>query len=211
MHNKFTAKFSEKIEERKEIISFFTSSEDEYAALDGRISLSDLFDSQRSAVEWLINWAAVQEKYILIVRLHPNQEHICSKDYDYWHSLSGKNVTLIPSHSKISSYDIIKKSTKAISFLSTIGIEATRMSIPSITIGNPVYKGMDAVYEPTTKDHLLQLLNKKIQPKNKENTLPYGYFNLYYGPQLQFMKVLGLSEFSQYSNILVNDPLSSYT
>lgn len=200
--NKFTLNFSEKLDLNKNIVSFFTSSEDEFASLDSRICMSDIFDNQRKAVEWLINWAASQNKYTLAIRLHPNQKHICAKDYEYWHSLSGKNVLVIPSASNVDSYDLIHRSSKVVSYLSTIGIEATRLGVPSITLGNPIYKGLDAVYEPTTLEQLNYLLENKIKPKNKENTIPYGYYNLTQGPSLDFFPHTGLASFANYPDLI---------
>lgn len=200
--NQFTHNFSEKMELSKNIVSFFTTSEDEIASLDPRICLSDIFENQRKAIEWLITWAASQKKYTLVIRLHPNQEKICTKDYEYWHSLYGKNVVLIPSSSKIDSYDLINQSSKVVSFLSTVGIEATRSSIPSITLGNPIYKGLDAVYEPTTIEQLTYLLENDIKTKNKENTTPYGYYNLKHGPSLDFLPHTGLASFENYPDLL---------
>ncbi|MFB9866127.1 capsular polysaccharide export protein, LipB/KpsS family [Vreelandella sulfidaeris] len=202
MNNQFTRNFSEKLDINKNIISFFTSSEDEFASLDPRICLSDIFEDQRQAIEWLINWAALQHEYTLVIRLHPNQERICTKDYKYWHTLSGKNVVLIPSSSKIDSYDLINRSSKVITFLSTIGIEATRASIPSITLGNPIYKGLDAVYEPTNIEQLNYLLENDIKTKKKENTTPYGYYNLKQGPSLDFLPHTGFASFESYPEFL---------
>ncbi|WP_386080148.1 hypothetical protein ACFIOZ_17990 [Vreelandella sp. F11] len=200
--NQFTQNFSEKLDIKKPIISFFSSSEDEFASLDPRINLSDIFENQRKAIEWLITWVATQKKYTLVIRLHPNQGNICIKDYNYWHNLSGKNVVLIPSYSKIDSYDLINQSSKVVSFLSTVGIEATRSSIPSITLGNPIYKGLDAVYEPTNIEQLKHLLENEIKTKDKENTTPYGYYNLKHGPSLDFLHHTGLASFENYPDIL---------
>ncbi|KPQ23110.1 MAG: Capsule polysaccharide biosynthesis protein [Halomonas sp. HL-48] len=200
--NKFTHNFSEKLGIDKDIISFFTSSEDEYASLDSRICLSDIFENQRKAIEWLISWAASQKKYTLVIRLHPNQKYICTKDYEYWHNLSGENLVVVPSSSKIDSYDLINRSSKVVSFLSTVGIEATRSSIPSITLGNPIYKGIDAVYEPTNIEQLTYLLENNIKSKARESTTPFGYYNLKFGPKLSFYAKLGINSFNNYPDVL---------
>jgi hypothetical protein len=65
-----------------------------------------------------------------------------------------------------------------------------------------MYKGLNAVFEPNSKEQLLQLLQTKLLPKAAANALPYGYYNLCYGPSLKLMEVLGLNEFSEYSKIL---------
>lgn len=203
LSNKFTRSFSEKMDLESPYISFFVSSEDEFASLDPRINLSNIFRNQREALEWLADWVANQKRYKLVVRLHPNQSNICLSDYKYWHNFSGPNLIVIPSKSSIDSYDIIIKSSKVISYLSTTGIEATRAGIPSITLGNPPYKGLNAAYEPGTKDEIAQLLDKEdLKPKPKECSLPYGYYNRQYGPKINFYTKIGLKSFEEYAFLI---------
>ncbi|MBT2772447.1 hypothetical protein J7J47_09390 [Halomonas sp. ISL-60] len=202
--NTFSKNNDDELLVNKPYIVYFPSSEDEYASLDERISLSTLFKSQRDAVQWLAAWASSQEAYQLVIRLHPNQKEICQKDYSFWHNkLNGKNVTIIPSHSNISSYKVALKAKKVVSFLSTMGVEATYMGIPSITVGNPIYKGFDAVYEPQSPEQLHILLEDEISPKEKENTLPFGYYNFKYGQPCSFYKELSLKNFEDYGQLFV--------
>lgn len=201
--NTFSKNKDEELSVEKPYVIYFPSSEDEYACLDERISLSTLFKSQRDAIRWLVAWADSQDTHQLVIRLHPNQEGICQKDYSFWHNeINGKNVTIVPSQSKINSYKLASKAEKVVSFLSTMGVEATYMGIPSITVGNPIYKGLDAVYEPQSPEQLKQLLEDEIPPKEKENTLPFGYYNLKYGEPCSFYKKLSLKAFEDYGQIL---------
>ena len=201
--NTFSKNNNEELSIKKPYICYFPTSEDEYACLDESISLSTLFKSQRDAIQWLVAWADSQDTHQLVIRLHPNQKEICHKDYSFWHNeINGKNVTIIPSHSKINSYKLASKAEKVVSFLSTMGVEATYMGIPSITVGNPIYKGLDAVYEPQSQEQLKQLLEDEIPPKEKENTLPFGYYNLEYGEPCSFYKILSLKSFEDYGHLL---------
>lgn len=200
--NKFTKRFSQAVNINKKIISFFASSEDEFESLDTRITLSRIFTSQRAAVTWLMEWAKQQEEYELVIRLHPNQKNICPLDYDYWHNLKGKNTTIISSDSNLDTYSLISNSNKVLSYLSTVGIEATRMGVPSITLGLPIYSGLDAVYEPKNIKELEYMINNDIKPKDINNTLPYGYYTLEYGPKLRFMEKMKLVSFENYPELL---------
>lgn len=203
--NKFSKSNDKGLLIEKPYIVYFPSSEDEYACLDERIALSATFKSQRKAIKWLIDWASDQEKYKLVVRLHPNQKNICKKDYQFWHNdIRGKNTILIPSHSKIDSYQLATKAEKVISFLSTMGVEATYMGIPSITIGNPLYKGLDTVYEPLSPKQLKILLEAKIPPKKKESTIPFGYYSLMFGETISFYQELSFHTFEEYERLLEN-------
>lgn len=201
--NKFARKFAKNLDSCKPIVSFFSSSEDEYSSLDPRIRVSDLFHDQRMAIQWLIAWAESQTKFKLVIRLHPNQGNVALKDRSYWHSLGGANVVLIPSASQIDSYNLMMRSSKVVTFLSTVGIEATQCDIPSITLGNPIYKGLDAVYEPETVEELRELLDNNVKAKERDNALPFGYFNLRFGSKLKFFRHAGLASFEEYPAILV--------
>lgn len=180
------------------IITYFSSSEDEYASIDERIQLSNLFGSQREAVKWLCQWATKQNKYTLVIRVHPNQSYVCQHDQYFWNNLDGKNIKLIPSQSNQSSYELIKMSEKVVSFLSTTGIEATYMGIPSIVLGNPAFSEHDVTYNPTDTKKLAALLETKLHPRPKENCAPYVNYQLNYGSKMIYFKKLGLASFSDY-------------
>ncbi|MCE3025834.1 hypothetical protein [Salinicola sp. DM10] len=199
--NSFSEKFAETPARRREYVVYFASSEDEYASLDPRIKLSTIFATQREAVAWLINWAANQSRYQLIIRNHPNQAGICRRDFDYWHGLAGDNVDVIQSDSAVSSYDLMQDAAKVLCFFSTAGVEAAYMGVPSIMLGTAIYSGLDAVYEPSTLEELTFMLDTDIEPKPAANALPYGYFTSCYGWPMRFFESLGFSRFGDYQRL----------
>ncbi len=199
--NVFAEGFSKSFSAGSEYVVYFVSSEDEYASLDPRITLSGIFATQREAVAWLIAWAGQQQRYRLVIRNHPNQASVCRRDFDYWHNLQGENVDIIPSDSIVSSYDLMRQSSKVLCFFSTAGIEAAYLGIPSIVLGNAVYKGLDAVYEPSSREMLRSMLDTDIAPKPAENALPHGYFSACYGLPMRLFKRLGFSRFHDYQNL----------
>ncbi|WP_353978893.1 hypothetical protein [Salinicola endophyticus] len=199
--NVFADKFSEMPARCREYIVYFVSSEDEYASLDPRIKLSTIFATQREAVAWLISWAANQSRYQLVIRNHPNQAGICRRDFDYWHGLAGDNVDVIQSDSVVSSYDLMQGAAKVLCFFSTVGVEAAYMGVPSIMLGKAIYSGLDAVYEPDTREALALMLDTDIEPKPAANALPHGYFTSCYGWPMTFFETLGLSRFDEYQRL----------
>jgi len=207
--NRYTKNFSDNSEfiSNKKIISFFNSSDDEFKYLHPGIRTGSLFTSQEEAVKWLIKWAEDQSEYIIVIRVHPHQEDKCSQDRNFWNKLKAENVIVVPSSSDIDSYALIRKSDKVISYLSTIGIEATYYGKPSIILGNAPYVGHDVVYEPSSLNELTNLLSRKLEPKPKENCLPYGYFRATFGLDFEFLHSMNLETFEELDS-LIFDPES---
>ncbi|WP_417581857.1 hypothetical protein [Nitrincola sp.] len=196
--NKYAQKFTDsRINFEKKFIAFFISSEDEFASLHPEISVSHIFKNQRDAVAFMANWAEQQDEYDLILRVHPHYEEKSVADRDFWNGFSGKNVITIPSHSEISSYNLMSMADKVVSFLSTTGIEATYLGRPSILLGNSPYKGQGATYEPATIEELSALLKTNIEPLPQSSCLPYGFYIETFGYEFEFLKSLGLKDFSE--------------
>jgi len=111
------------------------------------------------------------------LRIHPNSIH----ENDKWwksHDLKKlKNLTIIEPDSPISSYSLLMACEKTIVFMSTMGIEATYWGKPSIAVSNTMYKGINAVYEPTDLTQLKgYILDPSMPPKPKERALAYGAY-----------------------------------
>ncbi|KDE40452.1 Glycosyltransferase [Nitrincola lacisaponensis] len=198
LNNKFTKNFNhEKVNTDKKIVTFFISSEDEFASLHPSIKTSNIFKNQRHAIEWLTNWAKNQNKYTLVLRVHPHYEEKSAEDRLFWNQICGENLITVPSHSNINSYNLMLASEKSISFLSTTGIEAAYLGIPSILIGNSPYKGLGATHEPERTEDLTLMLDRELSPLPQENTLPYGFFANSFGSEFKFIKSLKLNDFSE--------------
>jgi len=66
-------------------------------------------------------------------------------------------------------------------------VEATYWGKPSILLSNSMYKGIGAVYEPTTEEECLRfILEENLKPKSREATLAYGGFLRMGYPQLPY-------------------------
>lgn len=181
-NNQFSENFNDKkLFFSKKTITFFSSSDDEFASLHPEIEVSHLFNNQRDCINFLVDWAAKQDEYQLVIRVHPHQEKKCAQDRKFWNSLNGKNITLIPSNSEINSYLLMEASDKIVTFLSSTGIEAAYYGKPSIILANTIYMGNDAVYEPKSLKEILDILESPLVPKDQKNCLIYGYYIKTYG------------------------------
>jgi hypothetical protein len=173
-------------ETKKKIITFFSTSDFEYACVEGATE-GHLFLTQREAIQWLISWVDTRsEEVLLCIRLHPNLGD--SPDQHWWLGLKSSNVIVIEPRSIISSYDLLDISDKIVTYGSTIGIEATYWGKPSINLANALYSGLNCVHEPRTKEELSSLLLNAIHANPQENCAPYGLYFLYAGYQHRFYK-----------------------
>ncbi|WAN69621.1 hypothetical protein BJP36_36620 [Moorena producens JHB] len=170
-------------------IVYYSSSDDEYAAI-GDLVKHPIFNNQREAVKSLITWASNRMDCYLTIRIHPHVKKKSLEDRNWWNSLNGKNVQVIPPDSKVDSYALIDWADVVVTYNSTIGAEAAYWGKPSVLLGDNIYSGLGCVYEPRSEPEVYQLLqNDTIAPLPQENSLPYGYYRLsngmtynYYNP-----------------------------
>jgi len=182
----------EKIKERHQIV-YFSSSDDEFAAV-GDLVRQPIFKDQRDAMRFLIDWVATQNDCDLTIRVHPHLQHKSSEDCEWWNSLQGKNLQVIPSNSNIDSYALMNWADVVISYGSTAGIEAAYWGKPSILLGDSGYSGLGCVYEPANKAEVYALLaDRNLAPLPQEKCLPYGYFSLVMGIKYRYYSPANLS------------------
>jgi len=164
-----------------ENIVIFNSSEDEFVAIGGEFEELKVFNTQEEGILWIVQNCAKQNRHFYL-RIHPNLGNI---EYGYHTRLKEientyDNVTVIPAKSDINSYDLMEKSDKVITFGSTMGIEATFWGKPSILLAASHYYYLDVAYKPTEKSEIMELLNRDLKVKSKEEACKYGYYLLNY-------------------------------
>ena len=170
---------------------YFSSSDDEFAAIEDAVE-HKLFESQRVAIRWLINWASEQDDVELVIRIHPHLVEKSEKEREWWCALSGENVVMIPPEDETDSYALADSSDIVLSFNSTIGIEASYWGRPSIVLGDCLYSGLECVYEPNNISDLQSLLETRgLCSKPKENCLPYGYHGVSFGVNYKYFQSEG--------------------
>ena len=156
----------------------FLSSEDEFAAI-GDQWVMDLYTNQ---VDGLNKISASLQDYPatrLFIRIHPNSFNTNPSFIDSIYSLASEKVFIIPPDSPISSYTLMLKSDKVLTFGSSVGIEASFWSKPSINLGKSFYMNMGVAYNPRTHDEVIKMIeDKNLQALPKENTIKYGFYLL---------------------------------
>lgn len=180
-HTRFMKKgFLPNIQDKYRVV-FFSQSDEEYSAVDGLTH--PLFQDQRACISWLIEYYEKRPDVQFFLRITPNLISKSKTDYDWWHSLTGKNLFLIPASSPVDSYSLIKKVDLVITYCNaSVGNEATYLGRPSVVLGDSVSMSIDAAYYPSSISNLIGLLGKKhLEPKPKSNVFPYGYYRETYG------------------------------
>lgn len=172
----------------KRIISFFSTSDDEFAAIGDLVDWKK-WRNQKYALSSLLRVIKRNPKLHLFVRLHP---HLCMKathELMEWQALKlPPNATMILPDEPTDSYALMERSYAAVSVGSTVGIESVFWGTPSILLGPSMYDRLGAVYTPKDERELEILLTKKALKALPQKALPYGYYQSTFGRKYQFYK-----------------------
>ncbi|MEX1189847.1 MAG: hypothetical protein WED33_11360 [Bacteroidia bacterium] len=160
---------------KKRNIIICNSSEDELASL-GDEWKNPLYDNQLEGISRIIEDGKALPNTHFYLRIHPHLAKVDNADSRALHAMKAPHLTVLPASSLISTYHLVQKADKVLTFGSTIGIEATFMRRPSITAGKSFYYYLDATYTPKTHAELMNLISSDLQPKEIEGALKFAYF-----------------------------------
>lgn len=165
-------------DEGKRNIAIFNSSPDEFAAIGGEWDQGLMFVSQYEAIKYILEHSSNDFHYYL--RIHPNLAGVNHKAHMELYQLAQyENISIIGPEERISTYTLMEKCEKALTFGSTMGVEACYWGKPSIMIGHAYYEKLNVCYLPKSKEELICLIAKPdLKPKPIEGALKYAYFLL---------------------------------
>lgn len=170
-------KFVNDWDDSKENIVIFNSSEDEFCAVSGDFERKKIFSTQMNGIKAIVEHYRNDKQKHFYLRVHPN---LIPVNYAYHldlYKLNYPNLTVIHADSHISSYALLDKADKIITFGSTMGIEATYAKKPSICIGASFYEQLNVVYQPRNIDDIWRYIdNKQLTNLYSDNVLIYGYY-----------------------------------
>ena len=170
---------------RKNIV-IFTSTEWEFIAVQDIINQS-VFHSQEETYQHLIKESLKRHQNLqFYIKVHPYSDTDKQRWWEKEEYRKLKNCTIISPDSTVSSYAMLQACDTAITYISTIGIEATYWGKPSIVLGRSIYCGFDAVYEPKSSEEALAMICSDLIGKPQINALKYGAFMRCGGDQLSF-------------------------
>ncbi len=157
-------------------IGVFISSEDEMTTLEDY--RNPVYRDQLEAFDAVVShpWPTTTR---LFVRSHPNlagvdntQTQLVRRAADH------PQVSVIPSDSPIDSYALVEACDVALTFGSTVGIEAAYWGTPSVLVGRAAWEDLD-VYRPGSHDEVIR--NLSVPGLQEANPLPYGFMQRRWG------------------------------
>lgn len=161
----------------KENIVIFNSSEDEFFSVGSEYERAKLFKNQIEGIRSIMNHYKNDSSKHFYLRIHPNLISVKHSFHLDLYKLNYPNLTVIPANSRISSYLLMDKADKVITFGSTMGIEATYARKPSICIGASLYELLDVAYHPKNIEELWSLIDtRQLKDLFNDNIYIYGYY-----------------------------------
>ncbi len=161
--------------ERHNVV-FFTSSEDELVAVSDDLR-GHLFDHQTAAVEWLADRLGARGGRVhLTVRMHPNLRTRGSAQVHRMRGVRAPWLTVLGPEHPADSYALLHAADTVLTFGSTMGVEATFWGRPSVLGGAGLYQELGATLRARTRDELLDLLTRPLEPLDREPAMMLGYY-----------------------------------
>ena len=153
------------INKTKKIISIYPTTDDEYKFIgkewDGYVP-----EDQVVEIEEIITNLPTEE-YIIVVKMHPNQEYTAENTINRYVSLAKKypNVVVEKPLSIKDTYALMMKSDAVVVFASFVGIEASYQKKPVILIGDTTWGKMDMAHKVHSGKEAANLIKNNVQPK----------------------------------------------
>jgi hypothetical protein len=181
-------------DQSKRNISFYISSEDEFCSVPGWEM--KIYKSQADAIKTICEHFINQQDLKFYVRMHPNLRGLDNFTTRELKQLSStlSNCTVIEPESLVSTYYLLQKSEKIITFGSTVGVEATYWDKPSIQIGNSLYGPVGASHIAKSREEVIDLIaNSELKTASKTAALKYGFWASQFGIKFKHYRPINLT------------------
>jgi len=173
-------------DESKENVVMFNSSIDEYYAFDD--FTNPIEKNENNIIKAILEKYKDDDSKHFYLRIHPNlteakrKKALQIRQINELKKMNYKNFTVIEPDEKIDSYSMIDIADKVITFISTMGVEATFWGKPSILAGKSFCDHLGCVYKVGSYDELFKMIdNEDLKPLEQYKTYPYGYGMAKYG------------------------------
>ena len=177
---------------KKPIISFFTSNDDEFNIIEGVKDRFPVWRSQRLAIESISKIAKELGCYF-IVRVHPNLKGKSKKEKLRWQNLGERIMKndgyWISQEDPEPTYSLIKTSDIIITSGSSVGVEAIFLEKISIAIAKCYYDRIIPSINLAMTPEILKMqisAYKNHNKINKEDSYIYGAWAMEYGTKFQY-------------------------
>jgi len=179
----------------KKVIAIYPTTDDEYKFIgkewDGYVPESQVAEIEKLAI------SLPPEKYLLVVKMHPNQVHTAENTLAQYTALAKKypHVVVEPPLSKKDTYALMNRADVIVAFASTIGVEACYAGKPVILIGDTNWGKMDVAHKVYSGDEAGVLIKKGVEPKPILGAIIWGNYVYSYKDELPEFKIAGKGDF----------------
>lgn len=132
-----------------------------------------------------------QNKYILVVKMHPNQAHTAENVLERYINLQNKysHVVVEEPLSKKDTYALMERADYVVNFASTIGVEACYARKVVVAIGDTTFSKMDIAYRTISGKEAAELISSDtLEPKPIEGAIIWGNYLSTYADKLPSYK-----------------------
>lgn len=179
-------------DESKHNIAFFNTSEDEYESI-GPEWKNELYETQAEGIEKILKSYSENEAYHFYLRIHPNLRGLNNRQIKDAYALKQySNLTIIDADSPVSTYALMMRSEKIITFGSSTGIEAVYWGKVSILLGKSFYSSLVGAYIPKSHEEAVKMISADLKPQDKSDAIKYGYYLKSFGKKFVHYKPVDL-------------------
>lgn len=172
----------------KTVVAIYPSTEDEYKFIgkewDGFVPESQIEEIDKLAEN------LDPERYVLVVKMHPNQATTAENTQQLYHDLAEKysHVVVEPPLSKKDTYALMKRADVVLTFASTIGVEACYAGKPVVLIGDTNWSKMNVAYGSRSGKEAADLIKDGLEAKPKKGAIMWGNYIYAYKDYLRGYK-----------------------
>ena len=175
-------------------VVIYCSSSDDIDCLREMVQGKTLYPDQYTGIDRILASAQAHPHLNFFVRLHPRSATHAEIGGKRLMERRDPNLTVIAADSSISTYTMMRKATRVVSFGSTTGLEATYWGLPSILGYRSYFDTLGAVHVPRSHDEMMQLIvGSDTAPADKVGALKYGYFMKTFGMPFRYNRPTGLT------------------
>lgn len=176
-------------------IAVFNSTMEEYASIKGWES--PLYEDEVVGLVRIVDDLAAQRGTHVYLRVHPHLKGIARNDNYQLRAYAelerrAKNLTIIWPESPVHTYELLDRCKIALTFGSTVGVEACFWGTPSVLAGHALYEKLDCAHVPASHAEVMKLLLDEPSAKDQLGALKYGYWETVRGTRFRKFKPTGL-------------------
>ncbi|MCX6757903.1 MAG: hypothetical protein NTZ44_03435 [Candidatus Nomurabacteria bacterium] len=174
----------------KKVITVYPTTDDEYKFIgkewDGHVPEDQVAEIEKIAI------ALPPEEYLIIVKMHPNQEHTAEDTIGRYTSLANKytHVEVEKPLSSRDTYALMLRADVVVVFASLIGVEASYAGKPVVLIGDTTWGNLNIAHKLYSGEDAGNLIKNGIEPKPILGSIIWGNYCIAYEDDLPEFKIL---------------------